>query len=90
MNQSLLQAEVLLRHQARERDNHIEEGRVLRALHAPAEDRARGQEVSAGRVEQSTGVRALMSRLWRAVRLPSPPEAHEPFHTNSPLLRAAE
>jgi hypothetical protein len=31
MNQSLLHAEILLRHQARERERHVEEGRVLRA-----------------------------------------------------------
>jgi hypothetical protein len=91
MNQALLHAEILLRHQARERDNHIEEGRVLRALHAPAAGRTSGRQTSsAGSFAEPTGVRSRISWLWRGARFPSLPGAPRPLHTDSPLLQAAD
>lgn len=46
MHQSLFHAEVLLRHRARERESHVAEGRILRALDAAAAGRGRRPRVS--------------------------------------------
>ena len=91
MNQSLMHVEILLRDRARERETHIEEGRILRALHAPASGRASGwQASSAGNRDQPTGLRARISRLWSGLWIPAPRGEPGPFHTDCPLVPAAE
>ena len=86
MNQALLHAEILLRHRAWERESHVEEGRVLRALEAPATERAGGQESSATwRSEEPSGLGARVAQLWRGLRLPAHPQTPRAICPDSPL-----
>jgi hypothetical protein len=79
MNQSLLHAEVLLRHQARERERHVEEGRVLRALDAAASGRgSRPRGSSTGTFGDPFAIRAGICRLWRGPRFRLPGDTRKP------------
>ena len=91
MNQSLLQVEVLLRDRAREREKHIEEGHVLRALQAPASGRTSGRQASStGKVDQPAGLRVRISQFWSGLRIPPPRGEPGPLPTNCPLVPAAD
>jgi hypothetical protein len=91
MNQSLLQADVLLCDHVREREKHIEEGRILRALQAPALGRTSGwQASSSGDVDQPAELRARISRLWSSLWIPAPRCEPGPLHADCPLVPAAE
>lgn len=80
MNQSLMHADVILRDRARERERHVEEGRVLRALDAAPSGRGRGLQVSSpGTAPESSGIRARIGQLWRGLWLPPQPEAQRPL-----------
>lgn len=91
MNQSLLHADIILRDRARERDAHVEEGRVLRALDADASGRTSGRHAPLTRNgAEPYGLRARIVQLWSGVRLPARPDAQQPLCIDSPLLQAAE
>lgn len=86
MNQSVLHADVILRDRARERDAHVAEGLVLRALDATNTGKLYGRETAAvGCGAGLSGVSARIGQLWRGVRLPAAPVAQRPLCPDSPL-----
>jgi hypothetical protein len=80
MNQSVLHTDIILRDRTRERDAHVAEGRVLRALDAAASGRGnRRQPSSAGSFPEPSGIRARIRELWRELPLPARPGVQRPL-----------
>jgi hypothetical protein len=86
MNQTLLHADLILRDRAREREHHVAEGRILRALSPSTTSDTRARAAASGTVWPAA-VRAHIRRCWRGWCSPASFGAKWPHGIDAPRSR---